>query len=333
VSAPTVLDGHACSHAGVADNPAIGEEEIVALERSLAHDPAQLAARLHGRFTRPVGLALRFDPERHYERMDEDSVAALIERGKPMAGIDFGAWRFAFVFAVVDRLGRIHVTHEIFSQRNGVTAVGETLAERAAAIDALLTRLEIGPGVPIWGDLANTQDIIEINAEFRRLGSGYVVMPVAAENKIRTTSVERLNGLLERDALLVRRSIGEDQVWRLGQSAAREGDPVLGSRLTWEIGAWRYPEPSRSLRPGVEERAQGQDPADDTADGADMIAALRYMVMSWWTAAKGEKPRRRAWDRQVLREEAGQKRRIRRGKVAFGDRGSRKPRHPEFGEL
>jgi hypothetical protein len=35
-----------------------------------------------------------------------------------------------------------------------------------------------------------------------------------------------------------------------------------------------------------EGQAQDQDPDDHTADGADLIAADRYGVMSWWKAAK-----------------------------------------------
>ncbi len=46
---------------------------------------------------------------------------------------------------------------------------------------------------------------------------------------------------------------------------------------------WRYPD----VREG---KVQRQDPDDDTADGSDAIAALRYLVMSWWKGAKYEKP-------------------------------------------
>ena len=53
--------------------------------------------------------------------------------------------------------------------------------------------------------------------------------------------------------------------------------------MLWEIRQWRYPE----KRDG---KAQVQDPDDDTADGADAIAALRYLVMSWWKAARYEAP-------------------------------------------
>ena len=51
----------------------------------------------------------------------------------------------------------------------------------------------------------------------------------------------------------------------------------------YEIAQWRYPKPKDG-------EAQAQDPADRTADGADMVAALRYAVMSQYRAAEFEIP-------------------------------------------
>ena len=56
-----------CSHAGMADNPSIPDEEVEAMERKYAGDPAQLAARKHGYFTRPAGLAINLEPNRHLQ--------------------------------------------------------------------------------------------------------------------------------------------------------------------------------------------------------------------------------------------------------------------------
>ena len=39
-----------------------------------------------------------------------------------------------------------------------------------------------------------------------------------------------------------------------------------------------------------DEKAQDQSPDDHSADGADMIAAERYALMTWWHGAKYEKP-------------------------------------------
>lgn len=262
-----------CSHAGLADNPVIRPEEIEALKHALRNNRAQLEARLYGHFTAPEGLALSFDPQRHFQHWSADEIRAAVadERLKPFAGIDFGSWRFAFVLCAADRAGRAHVLDEHFSHR-------EDLTTRAKALAQLLQRYGIEPGVRIWGDAANQQDIIELNAAWKRLGHSYRVMPVAAEGKARAASVERLNDLLGRQALLFRRGLGSGLTWRLGMDAAHDGHPVTGSRLLWEVQNWSYPEMA-------EGKAQKQDPDDNTADGADAIAGLRYAVMSWWKGA------------------------------------------------
>lgn len=262
-----------CSHAGLADNPANTREEIEAFTHTLRHNKALREAKLHGAFVAPEGLALSFDPSRHFQHWADDEIRAAVadERLKPFAGIDFGSWRFAFVLCAADRAGRAHVLDEHFSHR-------EDLTTRAKALAQLLQRYGIEPGVRIWGDAANQQDIIELNAAWKRLGHSYRVMPVAAEGKARAASVERLNDLLGRQALLFRRGLGSGLTWRLGMDAAHDGHPVTGSRLLWEVQNWSYPEMA-------EGKAQKQDPDDNTADGSDAIAGLRYAVMSWWKGA------------------------------------------------
>jgi hypothetical protein len=237
-----------------------------------------LAARLDGKFMRMEGLALRFDGQRHLQSWKTADLRGVIaEQGwKLHAGIDFGSWRFAFVFGALDRAGRLVVIDEIFSQR-------ETLEERARRIDGLLMQY-VPPGeqVTMRGDAANPTDIAELNATFQRLRMPWRVSAVTQENKARATAVERMNNLLSRGALVFRREIGEGTSWRLGQSAAREGRPVMGSRLLYEVNAWAYPKPKDG-------EVQSQDPADSTADGADLIAALRYMVMTVLRPARVDK--------------------------------------------
>ena len=89
--------------------------------------------------------------------------------------------------------------------------------------------------------------------------------------------------MLGRRSLLFNRSMGRGMTWYKGASVASQGKQMTGSRLMWEIRQWRYPE----KRDG---KAQVQDPDDDTADGADAIAGLRYLVMSWWKGARYEAP-------------------------------------------
>lgn len=275
-------DHHWASHAGLQDNPAIDEEDIEALRRELKGNPSQLAARLDGRFVRPQGIALKYDPNRNLQSWPDDVVRRVVrEQGWPLfAGIDFGSWRFGFVLCGADRAERVQVLEEYFSQR-------ETLELRAEQIHEILTSYGAPEDTRIWGDSANATDITEINEAFKRIDSPYRVVGVARENKLRTASVTRLNNLLTRGALLFRRELGDGMTWKLGQSAAAEGRTVAGSRLLWEVNNWRYPKPKE--RDGRIE-AQKQDPDDNTADGADMIAGLRYAVMSWWKAADYEIP-------------------------------------------
>lgn len=278
-----------CSHAGLMDNPSIGPEQIEAYKRQYAGDPAQLAARLHGRFARPTGLALSsYDPNRNLESFGQ--VDAL-EANRPgtrggkgwthVCGLDFSYWRFAFLHGMVDRAGRLHVVKEYFSQK-------QTLETRARWMHAHLSEWGAPEETRIWSDCANPTDINELNKELKRLGSPYRVRGVKAESKARKTGVALLNNLLERGALLIARTIDDGDVWYRGQNAASDGHPSAGSRLLFEIGQWRYEKPNR------DGEVQDDDPVDDTADGADMCAALRYLAMSHFRPPKkGVVPKKR----------------------------------------
>jgi hypothetical protein len=261
----------------VADNPAIDPEVIEQIKREFAHDPAQAEARIYGRFATPSGVALNFDPNRHLETFTEVMVDNIVDQDwGHLCGVDFGYWRFAFVHLVVDRANRGHVVGEIFSQK-------ENLETRARRIHKHLEAWKAPPKTRIWGDAANPTDIVEINRELSRIGSSFRVRPVRAEHKARRASVTLVNNLLGRGALLFGRNLAARQKWRLRQSAASDGRQQVGSRLMYEILQWRYPDPG-------EGRAQDQDPNDDTADGADMVAALRYATMSHWRVPKFELP-------------------------------------------
>ena len=267
---------HYCSHAGLADNPSIEAPMIEAITKEFENDPAQAAARLYGKFATPSGIAIRFNPNKHTESWSDPKrrEQVKVENWNHLCGIDFGYWRFAFVHIVVDgeRVG--HVVREIFSQK-------EDLAVRAQRIHDHLVAWEAPPTTRLWGDAANPTDIREVNRELKRLESPYRIRPVRAENKARSASVLLLNNLLLRSALMFDEKLGTHMVWRLGQSAASEGAPQIGSRMFYEMSQWRYPNPGLG-------RAQTQDPSDDSADGADLIAALRYAVMSHYRAGTGE---------------------------------------------
>jgi hypothetical protein len=164
------------------------------------------------------------------------------------------------------------------------------------------------------GDAANPSDITELNRAFKRLGAKWRVVSVAQENKIRKASVERLNDMLDRTALRYRRSVHtyvasilgaefakpatEFLTWRHNYNAASSGTEMPGSRLLWELEHWSYAIPQ-------EGKAQEQDPDDHSADGADLIAADRYAIMSWWRPGKEEdEEERSAFDPRVLKQDA-----------------------------
>ena len=259
-----------------------GAVSVSAIERRkelYAHIPSMYESRVRGISPKQAtGVTLAFVDSDHMETFDP---AGMKDQNWPMfGGIDFGAWRFSFILATADRAKRLHIIDELFSQQ-------ETLTARAKSIDALLSKYDAPNTTPIWGDSANPQDILEINQALRNLESKYRVRAVSktsGEGKpYRRACVERLQDLLGRRSLLFNRSMGRGMTWYKGASVASQGKQMTGSRLMWEIRQWRYPE----KRDG---KAQVQDPDDDTADGADAIAGLRYLVMSWWKGARYEAP-------------------------------------------
>lgn len=308
----TEQGAHFCSHAGLMDNPSIGKKEIADMTRELQNNPAMLQARLYGHFVRPQGMVLPFDTK-HFEHLDDLSLTTLLARGKIYVGIDFGLWRFAAVIGCADRAGRMHIVDELFSQR-------ESLDTRAEALHNKLSALGAPKGTPIWGDCANPQDIVELNNCLRRINSPYRVNGVAAENKVRKVGVERIENLMNRGAFFVRRGTNAGVTWFLGMNASKQGKPVEGSRWVWEARNWLYPK-------AEDGKIQKDEPDDASADGSDMMAATRYLVMSWWKNSNFEVPAEdSAWSKKVLEAEAE---RLRRGQDAPAKpRRRRRRQHP-----
>lgn len=256
----------------------------------------------HDVFGKKEGLALRYEPSVHVEDLTDDRAKELIRtaiRSRTMSifgGVDFGAWRFGFDLNVVDSNGVVHQVSEWFSQREDkeLGIPPSSLEARAKAIDAIMSHYGCPRGTPIWGDVANQTDIMELNLALHRIGSKYSVVAVAVGNKGRQASVERLNDLFDRRAMYLRRDVVQATAailaktfpridpqrwreWRVGYSVASKGKVLTDtSRLRWEMTEWAY-------EPAEEGEEQAQDPADESADGADLIAARRYGIMSWWT--------------------------------------------------
>lgn len=247
---------------------------------------------------RAEGLALNYEPARHDETVSDAEAVEYVAMGRAFGGIDFQRWRFGFTLEAADRQNRVHQIAEYFSQ-------DEDLEDRARVIHALCTFYKCPPMLRLFGDSANPTDIAEINRAFRTIGSPLKVVGVGRDAKLRRASVERWNNELARDAVFNRQDIALHSTraiqaiwstlgypgsppdlrgWRLGMNAGKRGTEMYGSRLVWEQQHWSYPVPKAG-------KAQDGDPDDHTADGADMIAARRYALMSHWNTPR---PQRRS---------------------------------------
>ena len=155
---------------------------------------------------------------------------------------------------------------------------------RAKRIHEQLTHYGV-KDILIYGDCADPDGLRELNQAFERLNSPYYVIAVNMTNKNRSSGILRVEGLLNRKALKVRRGIGRDSLWFQGRNASSNGRPVRGSRLVWEFVNWQYPK-------SIEGKVVKEEPDDATADGADMMDELRYLVMEWLGPLVVEQPRR-----------------------------------------
>jgi phage terminase large subunit-like protein len=257
---------HWFSHAGLADNPAITPEALEELRHELRNNPSQLAAREHGYFVRPLGAVYPFDLDKHGTDLEGDALDAFVRRTAHYGHVDLGKWRFAFAWGGVDADGVLTMVDEVFSQN-------ETSDVRANKIHQQLKAYGVRE-IQIWGDCADPDGLKELNEAFERLDSPYRVTAVDMANKARSAGILRVESLLTRGALRVRRAMGAGHVWRLGMSAGSFGKPVEGSRWIWEIQNWQYPK----MPDG---KVQKDDPDDATADGADMMDGFRYLAMTW----------------------------------------------------
>jgi hypothetical protein len=267
------------SHAGIADNPGISALELAAIRRQFANNPSQLAAREHGLFVKPEGLVLKvFDRVKHVTHdYPLEQCRELLKRCYLFAGLDPGKLRWAFTLWASTPERKVLLVDEIFSQYG-------TLDHRAQLIAALMTMYGIQRrNFPIFADCANPTDIGEINEAFMRLrgsedfahAAEIRAQAVGMDKKLIKPGVERVESLITRDLLLVRKESGEGMEWKLGWNSESEGLPQIGSRWLYEIGNWQWTKPDRLM-----EKAQKEVPDDNTADGADMMASTRYAIMS-----------------------------------------------------
>lgn len=251
---------------------------------------------------RVEGLALNFDEREHLIDLTLEEIRGLVRLGQPFAGMDFGAWRFGFVLRAADTGGRAIRIGEIFSQREEAAVRAKRIHDLCELVGIVKGDRLVVPRFPIWGDAANPQDIIEMNAAWRRgwrhprtgrhVTSPLRVIAVGPDGKLRKAAVTRMNDHLGARTLLYVRNVpvgvakdgqavyAGTESWLLNYNAGSGGTPTKGSRLTWELVHWAYPPPPEGK---VDVK---QDPDDHSADGADLIAADRYACMSWWKPGK-----------------------------------------------
>lgn len=273
---------HWYSHAGLKDNPAITEKAREELRAELANNPSQLAAREEGVFVKPVGAVLPFELEKHGVTLEGDELREFVKRTRHYGGVDLGKWRFAFSWGGVERFGddegALTIIDEVFSQN-------EDADKRALRIHTQLKSYGVKE-IDIYGDCADPDGLLELNQAFERLGSPFHVIPVQAKNKSVVAGIMRLESLLNRGGLKVRRGIGADAMWYRGMSTSQLGQPVRGSsRWVWEASNWQYAK-------AQDGKIQKDVPDDATADGADMMDETRYLVMEWLGPIDEPKPKR-----------------------------------------
>lgn len=273
---------HWHSHAGLRDNPSITPEARAEMLEELKHNPAQLAARDEGLFVRPFGAVLPWDAEKHLtqESLTVESNEMIIARVRYAwyGALDLGKWRFAFTFGYADRDGNFLIVDEYFSQRDDAT-------ERAKGIHDLLKSWRVPDTISIPADCADPKGIKELNAAFEAMESPYRVYAIPGELKAKTTGIARVESMINRGALKVRRGIGAAATWFLGRNSNNFGKPVNGSRWIWEISNWQYPKTPDG-------KVQKDEPDDASADGADMMDATRYLVVSFFPADPLPKPKK-----------------------------------------
>lgn len=261
---------HWFSHAGIKDNPSITESALTELRAELANNPSQLAAREEGLFVRPIGTVYPFDLKQHGVDLEGQELEAFVKRTRHYGGVDLGRWRFAFSWGGVEKFGddegKLTLIDEVFSQN-------EDAETRARRIDTQLKHYGVKE-IDIYGDCADPDGLLSLNQALDRIGSRYQVLPVEAENKARSAGIMRVESLINRGALKVRRGMGADTMWFQGMNSANHGRPVRGSRWVWEATNWQYPKTKDG-------KVQKDDPDDATADGADMMDETRYLVMQW----------------------------------------------------
>ncbi|MFW6083749.1 MAG: hypothetical protein ACODAA_00880 [Gemmatimonadota bacterium] len=242
--------------------------------------PHMYESRVRGLFPGiAIGAVYEYDPEKHTSAWTRAYIERLARTGdvRILVGIDTGSWRFTMLLAALDSADRLHVFKEFWSSQ-------ETTDVRMRRLIDYLEEIGCAPeDVRIWHDPGGGVDTTDLRAAMKRQGwtgrlpqQGSKAMVKGADNKkvrYRRASYQRIMDLMSRGQLLFAADLEEDDLgWEIGASTKQRGKPMDGSRLIWEIKNLRWEDPADG-------RTQRDDPDEASADGADMIAALRFIAM------------------------------------------------------
>jgi hypothetical protein len=246
------------------------------------HDrmPHMYDSRVRGLFPDvAIGAVYEYRKDRHTGPWDYEAVKELARAGELtiVVGIDTGIWRFATCIAALDSAERLHVFKELWSSQ-------ETTDTRMQALVDELQGLGVPPEmVRIWHDPGGGVDTLDLQAAMKRCGwdgknvqAGDKTSLRGTDNqrvRYRVASYQRVGDLMDRGQLLLAPDLSEGLEWHIGASAKQKGTSRRGSRLIWELKNLRYEEPK-------EGRSQRDEPSEASADGADMLAALRFIAMT-----------------------------------------------------
>lgn len=243
--------------------------------------PHMYESRVRGLFPGiAIGAVYEYRKEQHTSAWNVDGIRELAGQGdvRILVGIDTGSWRFAMVIAALDSAERLHVVKELWSSQ-------ETTDQRMRRLIDALDWLGCEPeDVRIWHDPGGGVDTNDLKAAMKRQGwRGRLPSPASkamfkgADNKkvrYRRASYQRIMDLMSRGQLLFADGLEDDASlkWEIGASINQRGREKTGSRLIWELKNLRWENPKDG-------KTQRDDPDEASADGADMLAALRFIAM------------------------------------------------------
>lgn len=226
-----------------------------------------------------IGAVYKYDPLAHTSPYSYAELRrhVLQDGWTVLVGIDTGPWRFATIIAVLSPEGVLHLARELWSSK-------ETTDKRMKDLVDALHELGLPDAaeVHIWHDPGGGADTLDLRAAMKRAAWEGPLIQSASKKKIRNTdnqrvryrlaSFQRIADLMARAQILFATDLGQGLKWNLGASTEQRGEPRVGSRLLYEMKALRYPSPKTG-------KIQKGDPDESSADGADMIAALRFVAM------------------------------------------------------